>query len=73
MEKGTKHSLTSYEAKFCWSKLKSSRYLSNKNFKYMGATGYMLRHTTMFPTLHFFWSNTPTEQGKANICYFAMS
>jgi hypothetical protein len=72
-KKDTKHSLTSDEAKFCWSTLKSSIYLSKKNFKYMGGRGYMFRHTTIYPTLHFFCSNTAPKQGKPNICYFALS
>ena len=39
MENDTKHSLTSDEAKFCWSTLKSSIHLSKKIFKYMGGEG----------------------------------
>jgi len=72
MENDTKHSLTSDEAKFCWSTLKSSIHLSKKKFKYIGVRGYMFRHTTIYPTLHFFCSNTAPKQGKPNICYFAV-
>lgn len=35
--------------------------------------GYMFRHTPIYPTLHFFCSNTASKQGKPNICYFALS